>query len=83
MNRPMKFDDLKQFLSVDALLLSEEAQCVYECDALSAHRVMPGCVVLAETVEQVQAIFTLLPCTKYPNRCTWRRNRAVWWCNAA
>lgn len=52
----MKFDGLKQFLADNALLLSEESRRVYECDALSAHRVMPGCVVLPDSVEQVQSI---------------------------
>jgi glycolate dehydrogenase FAD-linked subunit len=52
----MKFDGLKQFLPDEALLLSEESRRVYECDALSAHRVVPGCVVLPESVEQVQSV---------------------------
>ena len=52
----MKFDELRQFLPDDALLLSEESRRVYECDALSAHRVMPGCVVLPSLVEQVQSV---------------------------
>jgi glycolate dehydrogenase FAD-linked subunit len=52
----MKFDGLKQYLADDALLLSEESRRVYECDALSAHRVMPGCVVLPDSVEQVQSV---------------------------
>lgn len=52
----MKFDGLKQFLPDEALLLSEESRRVYECDALSAHRVMPGCVVLPDSVEQLQSV---------------------------
>jgi glycolate dehydrogenase FAD-linked subunit len=52
----MKFDGLKQILPEKALLLNEESRRVYECDALSAHRVMPGCVVLPDSVEQVQSI---------------------------
>jgi glycolate dehydrogenase FAD-linked subunit len=52
----MEFDGLKQFLSDDMLLLSEESRRVYECDALSAHRVIPGCVVLPNSIEQVQSI---------------------------
>ncbi len=52
----MNFDGLKQFLPDEALLLSEESRRVYECDALSAHRVMPGCVVLPNSVEQVQSV---------------------------
>jgi glycolate dehydrogenase FAD-linked subunit len=52
----MNFDGLKQFLTDEALLLNEESRRVYECDALSAHRVIPGCVVLPNSVEQVQSI---------------------------
>ena len=52
----MKFDALKQYIPVDALLLSEESRRVYECDALTSQRVMPGCVVLPDSVEQVQSI---------------------------
>jgi len=52
----MKFDGLRQYLPNEAVLLSEESRRVYECDALSAHRAMPGCVVLPDSVEQVQSI---------------------------
>jgi glycolate dehydrogenase FAD-linked subunit len=52
----MEFDGLRQYLPNDAILLSEESRRVYECDALSAHRVMPGCVVLPDSVEQVQSV---------------------------
>lgn len=52
----MKFDGLKEYLSESSLLLNEESRRVYECDALSAHRVMPGCVVLPDSIEQVQSV---------------------------
>lgn len=52
----MNFEALKQFLPNEGLLLSEEERRVYECDGLTAYRVMPGCVALPETVEQVQSI---------------------------
>ncbi len=52
----MKFDGLRQYLPTNAVLLSEESRRVYECDALSAHRVMPGCVVLPDSVEQVKSV---------------------------
>jgi len=52
----MKFDGLKQYLPDGALLLSEESRRVYECDALSAHRAMPGCVAMPDSVEQVQSV---------------------------
>lgn len=54
----MNFGKLTDILPQEAVLLSEESRRVYECDALSAHRVMPACVVLPETVEQVQAILS-------------------------
>jgi glycolate dehydrogenase FAD-linked subunit len=54
----MKFKKLTELLPNEAVLLSEESRRVYECDALSAHRVMPGCVVLPETIEQVQSILS-------------------------
>ncbi len=52
----MNFDGLKQLLPNEALLLSEESRRVYECDGLSAHRLIPGCVALPDTVEQVQSV---------------------------
>jgi glycolate dehydrogenase FAD-linked subunit len=52
----MNFEGLKQFLPEDAVLLNEESRRVYECDALSAHRVIPGCVVLPDSVDQVQSV---------------------------
>ena len=52
----MKFDELKSLMPANALLLDEESRRAYECDALSAHRVMPGCVALPDSVEQVKAI---------------------------
>lgn len=54
----MNFNKFTEFLPREAVLLSEESKRVYECDALSAHRVMPACVVLPDTVEQVQAILS-------------------------
>ncbi len=52
----MKFDGLREILPDDALLLSEESRRVYECDALSVHRVMPGCVVLPDSIDQVRSV---------------------------
>jgi glycolate oxidase len=42
-----------------ALLTAPEACVAYECDALTAHRHAPECVVLPDTVEQVQATLQL------------------------
>lgn len=52
----MKFDGLEKYLPESSLILNEESRRVYECDALSAHRVMPGCVVLPDSIEQVQSV---------------------------
>ncbi|MCG8380279.1 MAG: FAD-binding protein [Proteobacteria bacterium] len=52
----MQFDDLTKLLPAEAILLSEESRRVYECDALSAHRVIPACVVLPDTIKQVQDV---------------------------
>lgn len=52
----MNFDGLRGLVPDPALLLDEETRRVYECDGLSAHRTIPGCVVMPETIEQVQAV---------------------------
>ncbi|MEQ8290535.1 MAG: FAD-linked oxidase C-terminal domain-containing protein [Gammaproteobacteria bacterium] len=52
----MNFDGLRGLVPDSALLLDEETRRVYECDGLSAHRTIPGCVVMPETIEQVQAV---------------------------
>ncbi len=59
----MKFDGLKDILPARNLLMEEESRRVYECDALSAHKVIPGCVVLPDNIEQVQA--TLRFCNEH------------------
>lgn len=52
----MNFDGLRGLVPDPALLLDEETRRVYECDGLSAHRMIPGCVVMPDTIEQVQAV---------------------------
>ncbi len=52
----MNFTGLDKLLPPASLLLDEESRRVYECDGLSAYKVVPGCVVLPETIEQVQAV---------------------------
>lgn len=54
----MNFRKFTEILPQEAVLLSEESRRVYECDGLSAHRIIPGCVVLPDSVEQVQAILS-------------------------
>ena len=52
----MNYTGLETILPKSAVLLDEESRRVYECDGLSAHRVIPGCVVMPETIEQVQEV---------------------------
>lgn len=47
------------FLSPETILFEEEDLRPYECDGLSAYRVLPWMVVLPETVEQVQEILQI------------------------
>ena len=48
-----------KFLPPEAVITGEEPLRVYECDALSAYRALPACVVLPETVEQIQEILQI------------------------
>ncbi len=48
-----------KFLPQEAVITGEESLRVYECDALSAYRELPACVVLPETVEQIQEILRI------------------------
>lgn len=57
---------LREILPADAVITGEEALRVYECDGLSAYRQLPECVVLPETVEQVQAILRTCRAAKVP-----------------
>ncbi len=50
---------LESILPADAVIVDEEARRVYECDGLSAYRELPGCVVLPDTIAQVQAVLRL------------------------
>jgi len=50
---------LQALLPTDAVIIDAEGRRVYECDGLSGYRELPGCVVLPETVEQVQAVLRL------------------------
>ncbi len=63
MNLPKQFiKQCQSLLGNDNVISDPERLRVYECDALSAYRYLPGLVVLPETVEQVQAILRL--CTE-------------------
>ena len=50
------FNQLAGILPVSSIISGSEALRVYECDALSAYRQLPACVVLPETIEQIQDI---------------------------
>ncbi|MCH8845225.1 MAG: FAD-binding protein [Proteobacteria bacterium] len=52
-------DKLKRLLPEGLIIADEELLRVYECDALSAYRQLPRCVVMPESVDQVQAIMQL------------------------
>jgi len=52
-------DKLKRLLPEELIIADEELLRVYECDALSAYRQLPRCVVMPESVDQVQAIMQL------------------------
>ncbi len=51
--------ELRALLPAHAVLASQEELRPYECDGLSAYRQVPQVVVLAENVEQVQAVVRL------------------------
>jgi FAD/FMN-containing dehydrogenases len=57
---------LHEFLPAEAVITGAESLQVYECDALSAYRVLPRCVVLPDTIEQVQAIMRLCHAENIP-----------------
>ncbi len=52
-------DKLKRLLPEELIIADEELLRVYECDALTAYRQLPRCVVMPERVDQVQAIMRL------------------------
>ncbi len=52
-------EQLSQLLPADCIITDEESLRPYECDGLSAYRQLPGCVLLPETLAQVQEIMRL------------------------
>jgi glycolate oxidase len=50
---------LQAILSQEAVISGPESLQVYECDALSAYRTMPACVVLPSGIDQVRAILKI------------------------
>ncbi len=57
---------LRQIIPASSLLYEEEDLKPYECDGLSAYRVVPLVVVLPETIEQVQKVLILCHKHKVP-----------------
>lgn len=57
---------LQRLLPANNVIGGAEALRVYECDALSAYRVIPRCVVLPETVAQIQAVLRLCHTEQVP-----------------
>ncbi len=55
-----------KFLPANSVITAEEALRVYECDALSAYRQIPACVVLPDTVEQIQEILQICHAADVP-----------------
>ncbi|MCS3902322.1 glycolate oxidase [Methylohalomonas lacus] len=50
---------LETLLPAESVIVDTEPRRVYECDGLSAYRQLPGCVVLPNTIAQVQAVLRL------------------------
>ncbi len=50
------FVDLTEALSDDQVILDESGRRAYETDALTAYKVMPLCVVMPQTTEEVAAV---------------------------
>ncbi len=57
---------LQRLLPAEAVLYEAEDTRPYECDGLSAYRVLPWVVALPETIEQIQAILRLCRAEKIP-----------------
>jgi glycolate oxidase len=60
------FARFREFLPAEAVISVKEALQVYECDALSAYRVLPLCVVLPDTLEQIQSILRICHAERIP-----------------
>jgi len=62
----MSIDKLYKILPAEMIITGAESLRVYECDALTAYRELPRCVVLPETIEQIQAIMRVCHQEKFP-----------------
>ncbi|MBM2829345.1 MAG: linked oxidase domain protein [Gammaproteobacteria bacterium] len=59
-------EKLYEFLPPEAVIADTESLQVYECDALSAYRQLPRCVVLPDSVAQVRAVMRFCHAEKIP-----------------
>ncbi len=62
----LMIEKFMKFLPPESVITGEEALRVYECDALSAYREIPACVVLPDTVEQIQQILRICHAADVP-----------------
>jgi glycolate oxidase len=62
----LPIDRLYEVLPAGAIITGAESLQVYECDALSAYRNMPLCVVLPDTIDQIQAVLRICHVGKIP-----------------
>lgn len=56
----------RSILPREAVITGRESLQVYECDALSAYRELPGCVLLPENVEQIRDILRICHKNRIP-----------------
>lgn len=63
---PVSIDKLYDILPAEKIIADTESLRAYECDALSAYRELPRCVVLPDSIEQVQAIMRFCYAEKIP-----------------
>ena len=57
---------LYELLPASAVVTGTESLRVYECDALSAYRVIPRCVVLPDSISDIQAVMRLCHAENVP-----------------
>ena len=62
----LPIEKLRDILPAELIIVDDESLRVYECDALTAYRKLPSCVVLPENIEQVQAIMRVCHQEKLP-----------------
>ena len=59
-------EKFRKILPDKSIIIDGESLRVYECDALSAYRALPACVVLPESADEVQAILRICHAEKVP-----------------